>query len=280
LSVAAVQINVMVNTSFAASVGTGSVAWLNYAYRIMHFPMGVFGVALSTAALPRLAALVGQNKQKEFRDNLAQGFSWSLILGVGAASGLYFFAEPIMKLVYERGSFRPEDTVQSARALQAYAVGLLAFNLSKIFTQAYYARSKLLLPGLVSLMAIGTNYVLNLLFVDRYGHVGLALATSLVSWVSVLILAGGLLRSGWHPFKSGQWKLLGSLVLGVLVMGWLAQEGLPKVLIDSRAAGQSVYLLVNFGGLALAGSLFLVPVLLFAPEGRSLTRALLARFRR
>jgi peptidoglycan biosynthesis protein MviN/MurJ (putative lipid II flippase) len=241
--------------------------------------MGVFGVALSTAALPKLAAFVARGDQPEFQKSLAQGYSWSLILGVGSAAGLYFFAEPILMLIYERGSFSAQDTLQSAKALRAYAFGLVAFNLAKIFTQAYYARSRLWLPGFVSLLAIVSNYLLNDFLVSKMGHVGLAATTSLVAWVGVVILGLGLWKSGWHPFAKSQWRLVAGLALGCAGLGWLSHEGLGKVLMDSRAGGLPVYWMINSLGLFGAGVVYLGLISLVTHEGRALVRALTRRFR-
>jgi putative peptidoglycan lipid II flippase len=188
LTVATVQINVMVNTIFATSVSTGAVSHLNYAFRVLHFPMGLFGVALSVASLPVLSKLVLESKKKDFENTLQDSMRWNFYLALGSGMGLWIFAEVLMGILYEHGQFTRQDTLVSAEVLRAYAVGLMAFNSVKVLTSAFYAIENVWVPGLISILSIGLNYVLNSLLVHKFGAQGLAATTSLVSFVNLFLL--------------------------------------------------------------------------------------------
>jgi putative peptidoglycan lipid II flippase len=132
---AALQINVFINTYFASSLQEGSLSWLNYAFRFFQFPVGVFGVAISIAALPLLSR---QAATKDFRQaatkdfaRLKETFTSSLTMAfsltIPATVGLILLADPIIRLIFEHGNFSAIDTFKTAEALRFYAIGLFAY---------------------------------------------------------------------------------------------------------------------------------------------------------
>jgi len=181
IAASAVQVNVLVNTSFASFVGTEAVSWLNFAFRLMQLPLGVFGVAVATITLPVVSRIAAGEDRRDFGPTLGRALRLATFLTLPAAVGLYWLAEPIISLIYQRGEFRPEDTVQTAAALQFYALGLVAYACVKVLSPSFYAIDRKWTPMLVSFAAIGINFGLNYLFMFHLGlgHRGLALATAI-----------------------------------------------------------------------------------------------------
>ena len=200
IGAAAVQVNVFVNSNFASTLGDRAISWLNYAFRLMQFPIGVFGVAVMTAALPALARQSGDGAAERagFAATMAQALELVILLTLPAALGLWCLGEPIIALIYQHGRFTAADTRATAQALAAYAVGLPAYAALKILQPAFVALGDARTPMRVSLMAVGVNIGLNFLLVRQLGagHVGLALSTSGMALGNALALLGLLQRRG------------------------------------------------------------------------------------
>src|SRR6476660_4251660 len=197
IGTAAVQINVFVNTNFASeivdpatgAVLNGPVSWLSYAFRFMQFPIGVFGVAIATAALPPLSRSTSNPDYVEFRQTLAHSLALVFLLCIPSAVGLVVLGRPIVALVFEHGKFTSFDTVQTANALAAYSLGLAGYAAVKVLSPAFYALHDARTPMLISVGSIVVNFVMNSLLVGPFGHVGLAFSTSTVALVNFLLLA-------------------------------------------------------------------------------------------
>jgi putative peptidoglycan lipid II flippase len=197
IGTAAVQINVFVNTNFASAIidpatgiiANGPVSWLNYAFRFMQFPIGVFGVAVATATLPTLSRNTNQLDYGVFRQTLVHSLTLVFLLCIPSAVGLAVLGRPIIALIFEHGKFTSFDTVQTANALAAYSVGLAGYGAIKVVSPAFYALNDARTPMLISLFSIAVNYVMNSLLVARFGHVGLAFSTSSVALVNFFLLA-------------------------------------------------------------------------------------------
>jgi len=190
IAASAVQVNVLINSGFAASLGNGPVSWLNIAFRLMQLPLGIFGVAIGTVTLPLAAKSAALGNIDEFRGILASGMRLAFLLTIPSAIGLAMLASPIISVIYQHGRFTAEMTRQTAGALQFYAIGLVAYSALKVLTPAFYAIGKRNTPMLVSFLAIGTNLFLNWLFTFRlgWGHRGLAFSTSIVATINFLLL--------------------------------------------------------------------------------------------
>jgi len=197
IGTAAVQINVFVNTNFASAIidpatgaiANGPVSWLNYAFRFMQFPIGVFGVAIATATLPSLSRNSVNPDYTAFRQTLVHSLALVFLLCIPSAVGLAVLAEPIVALIFEHGKFTAFDTMQTAHALAAYGIGLAGYAAIKVLSPAFYALNDARTPMLISLGSIAVNYVMNSLLVGPFGHVGLAFSTSAVALVNFLLLA-------------------------------------------------------------------------------------------
>jgi putative peptidoglycan lipid II flippase len=205
IAASAVQVNVLINSGFAASLGNGPVSWLNIAFRLMQLPLGVFGVAIGTVTLPLISKSVAVGNTDEFRTILARGMRLAFLLTIPSAIGLAMLASPIISVIYQHGRFTPEMTRQTAGALEFYAVGLASYAVLKVLTPAFYAIGKRNTPMVVSFLAIGANLFLNWLFTFRlgWGHRGLAFSTSLVATINFLLLYA-LMRSHTRRLETRQ----------------------------------------------------------------------------
>ena len=190
IAASAVQINVLINSGFASYLGTEAVTWLNSAFRLMQFPLGVLGVAIATITLPVVSRLAATSNHSQFGETLARAIRLAVFLTMPAAVGLWFFAKPIISLIYEHGKFHASDSLQTAYALQFYALGLVAYSCIKVLSPAFYAIDKKWTPMMVSFAAIILNIFLNyfLIFKLNMGHRGLALSTTVSASVNFGIL--------------------------------------------------------------------------------------------
>jgi len=192
-ALAAVQVTVVVNTLLASLLPAGTVSYLYYADRVMEFPLGVFGIALATAALPSMSAQAARRDLPALRDTLEFALRLSAFVAVPATVGLVLLGGPIVQVLFQRGEFSPADAALTAQALLGYAVGLPAFSATRIAAQTFYALGDTRTPVLVGFLAVAVNVVLALLLMWPLRHAGLALASSLSSYVNVIAL-GWLLR--------------------------------------------------------------------------------------
>ncbi|MEA3188792.1 MAG: putative peptidoglycan lipid flippase [Chthoniobacter sp.] len=190
IAASAVQVNVMVNGNFASHLGNGPVSWLNYAFRLMQLPIGIFGVAIGTVTLPVVSRSAAMGNIDELRGTLARALRLAFLLTIPCAVGLIFFAEPIISLIFQRGKFTYDSTLQTAAALKFYAIGLVAYSGIKVLAPAFYAIDKRNAPMLVSFLSIATNWFLNQFFTFHlgFGHRGLALSTGIVATINFAIL--------------------------------------------------------------------------------------------
>ena len=222
IGLAATQVNVFVNTVLATREGTGAVSWLNYAFRLMYLPTGLFGVSIATAVIPVVSRYAALDDRAGVRATLAEGLSLMFVLNVPATIGLIALSHPIVRVIFERRAFLPSDTTATAAALQYYAVGLLGYSIVRIASPTFYALGDSRTPVQISIASVLVNAVLNIVLARLLGYGGLALGTS----IAALFNAGGLL---WllHSRLDGldDRRVVSSLariVIASLVMGMAA----------------------------------------------------------
>jgi putative peptidoglycan lipid II flippase len=188
-------VNVVVNGMFASEFDGGR-SWLNCAFRLMQFPIGLFGVSLATVTLPAVARKFARDDMGSFGRTVRSSMRLTLFLSIPAAVGLAALAQPIISLIYQHGHFSARDTEQTALVLQAYAVGLAGYAAIKVLTPCFYALNLPRTPLRISLIAIGVNLVLNLANASLlgFGVAGLAVATSCVALANFGQLCAALSR--------------------------------------------------------------------------------------
>lgn len=278
IGTAAVQINVLVNSIFASYLGNGPVSWLGYAFRFMQFPIGIFGVAIGTATLPSISRAAARNDRVGFRQTLSSSLGMVFLFCIPSAFGLAVLSHPIVSLIYQRGHFTPMDTHQTAAALALYSVGLAGYAAIKVLAPAFYALNDARTPMTVSVVSIVTNYILNSLLVERFGHRGLALATSgvaLVNFIALFVLMRRKIGSieGRRIFQS-LWKiLLASTAMAAVC--WVVHSQI-STLTRAGLGGQLANALIPIvAGVAV---FFSLARFLAVPDLETAQRALRAKF--
>jgi len=160
IGLAATQVNVLVNTALATSQQIEAVSWLNYAFRLMYLPIGLFGVSIATAALPAVSRHHQQEDLAAVRNTVSDGLSLMVMLNVPATIGLMVLAVPIVRMLFEHGRFTPADTLATAAALQFYAIGLVGYSVVRITSPMFYAFGRNRIPVIVSVVTVLVNAAL------------------------------------------------------------------------------------------------------------------------
>ena len=228
------QLNVLVNSVFASQLGDGPTFWLTVAFRLMQLPLGIFGVALGTVALPLLARMAATGNTEAFRSELARGMRLTFLMTIPSSIGLMVLAEPIISVLYQHGRFGAHETAESAAALRFYAIGLCGYAALKVLVNAFYALERRRTPMLVSFLAVGLNLALNWTLTVRFnwGHRGLALSTACVATTNFLILYA-LMRSHLGRLESrAMLALLSKVALASAVLLLASWAGAHFLLAD------------------------------------------------
>jgi putative peptidoglycan lipid II flippase len=192
IGTAAVQVNIFVDQWFASYFGNGAVAWLNCAFRLMQFPIGLFGVAIGVATLPTVSAHAVRGDMVEFRKVLGRSIRLAFFLCVPAACGLSVLAKPIISTIYQHGKFDTFATLQTIACVRAFSVGLVAYAAIKIIAPTFYALGDSRTPMYVAIAAIAVNAGTDYLFAItcHMKTAGLALSTSTVALFNFFLLLG------------------------------------------------------------------------------------------
>ena len=259
---AALQVNIFINTYFASSLQEGSLSWLNYAFRFFQLPVGVFGVAISVAALPLLSRQAATKDFSRLKETFTSSLTMAFSLTIPATVGLILFADPIVRIIFEHGNFTATDTFKTAEALRFYALGLFAYASVKIMVPVFYALDDTRYPVAGSFLAVGVNIFIILLSITSLQHKAMALSISGAMTANFLFL-GTILYMKLEGFSLayltvGLGKVLAAAlgmgiflsVLEILLAGWMQKGFLAELaglflLILSGAAvyGSALYLL-------------------------------------
>jgi len=182
------QLNIFIGTIFASYLATGSITYLFYGMRFIHFPLGIFGIAIATAVLPTMSAQAARQESEAFRETLSMGLRLVFFIMFPAMAGLITLRVPIVNLLLERGKFDWVSTAGTADAVLFYAVGLWAFAGVRIVAQAFYSLQDTKTPVKTAIVALLANILLSILLMGPLQHGGLALASSLAAMLNIALL--------------------------------------------------------------------------------------------
>ncbi len=218
------QVNQFVGTLLASFLPEGSVSWLYYADRLVQFPLGVFAIAVSTAALPSLSRQAAEESLHAFKETLGYAMRLVFFITLPAMTGLIVLGPLIVRVLFERGAFDPEATRMTAFALTLYSVGLWAFSGIRVLVAAFYALQDTITPVKAAVAALFLNAGLSLALMGPLAHGGLALALSLASGVQFLVL--GVFLQRYAPGWTGKDMVVsltrsagGSAIMGAVLWG-------------------------------------------------------------
>ena len=174
-AMAATQINMLVDNIFASYLPYGGISWVNYGNRLVQFPLGIFGVALATVMTPYFA----DNKNNEnMGAGLIKAFRLNTVIMIPCTVFLYIYSYPVIKLLFERGKFSSEDSVQVAAVCALYSLGLWFYSTLKLLLPYFYSAGKMYIPFFGAVFGLVVNTLLNYYLMIKMGAAGLALATT------------------------------------------------------------------------------------------------------
>ncbi|HKX60473.1 MAG TPA: lipid II flippase MurJ, partial [Verrucomicrobiae bacterium] len=228
--------NVLVTQGMAFGVDAGLVAAFTYAVRLMEFPQGIFGISLATYLLPTLSGLAAEKKYPEFRQTLRHGVGWLVFANLLACVLLLTLAEPMIRLLFERGKFDAASTLRSSRALAALAPGLVAFSVVNVLARAFYALGDTKTPMRISVFCLLLNVLVSAALMFPFREAGLGVANTATSLVNVSLLFYALRRK-----------------LKTLEMGALARQ-VPALMAAAVVAGVVAWGLARMWTLGLGHS--------------------------
>jgi putative peptidoglycan lipid II flippase len=273
------QVNLLVDSLIASFLVTGSVSWLYYADRLMEFPLGIFSIALGTVLLPNLAQHYALKNNLGFSATIDWALRLTAVVVMPAAVGLLVFSGPLVATLFNYGAFSASDTYMVTWALTTYSMGLLSFTLVKVLLPGFYARHDSRTPLRTAVIAVFVNLGLNLVITVPWAtyiaphaapgsfasapQAGLALSTSLASFVNAAQLYHGLRKTGAYAPTSGWGPLLWRVLFANAVMAglllffagpldqWMARSALHRA--ETLAFWLVAAVAVYFATLFLAG---------------------------
>lgn len=250
------QISLLLDTILASFLATGSVSWLYYADRIMEFPLGLFSIAVATVILPNLSGHHAKRAPEAFSDTLDWGLRAILVIGTPAMLALVVLAGPLVATLFLHGDFHAHDVVMTEAALVGFSFGFMGFSLVKVLVPGFYARQETRIPVRYGVTALGIGMASSVVFVGGLllmhfpaPHLGLALSTTVNSWVNAMLLFRRLRRDqvyrprpGWRRFAiqlfianlcmtACIWWLAGDLAHWIAMTKWQRVEHMTEVMV-------------------------------------------------
>lgn len=251
------QINLVIGTMIASFV-PGAIAVLGYADRLYQLPLGIVGATIAVVMLPDLARHLSAGREDRAVHAQNRSLEFAMVLTLPAAIALGVLAMPIVSVLYERGAFRPADTLATARTLAAFAAGLPAFVLIKVFSPAFFARENMRGPMWFAAIGVAVNIVGSLALFPLFAQVGIAAATSLSGWINAALLGGALAWRGHFKADARLMRTLPLVLVGAGVMGLavhVAAIAAAPLLEHSRLALRVASLgAICIGGVLLFGA--------------------------
>jgi len=245
LGVSIMQISLLINTIFASFLAAGSVSWLYYADRLMEFPAGVLGVALSTILLPNLSKSFSSKKTVDYSELVNWGLKLGLLLAVPAAAALVILAIPLITTLFYYGAFTETDVLMTKYALTAYSVGLVGLILIKILAPAFYAQQNVRTPVKIALFTLFCTQFMNLIFIGYLKHAGLALAIGIGACINAGLLFYHLKKGNIFKLNNDWAMFLLKIIFATFVMalGLLYFKGTVELWINYSALSRFLHLL-------------------------------------
>lgn len=183
------KINFVVDRIIASYLAHGSISALYYANRLMQFPLGVFGIALSIAILPTLSTYVARGQINKMKDSFTFGFKVLSFFIFPSMVGLIVLSYPVVRLFYQHGLFSAQDTSLTEVALVCYTIGLFATAILRLVISSFYALKDSKTPLRIGIYIVIFNIILDLILVRLLAHAGIALATSISAILHLIILS-------------------------------------------------------------------------------------------
>jgi putative peptidoglycan lipid II flippase len=251
------QINILIDMILASFLPTGALSYLYYADRLNQLPLSIFGVAIGTVLLPSMSKMIRKEEYSKAKNQQEKAIDLALKLSLPSAVGLIVLSHPIIELIFGHGKFTIDDVNATAPTLAAFAIGLPAYVMSKVFTTTFFARQDTKTPVKIALMAVIANFIMNITFIGYLQHVGMALATALSAWIQMFLLIFFLKRQDLLCFKRSFWVQTSATVLSTFLMfisikifqSWIQISLDNTIIVDLLKVISSVFVgLISYGG--------------------------------
>ncbi len=261
-----------------ASASRSAVSWIYYANRLIELPLGIVGIAVGTVLVPAFAHAIRSGDKRELAQVESRGIELALGLALPASIAFVSLATPIVRVLFERGAFMPEDTAAAAAALAAFALGLPGHVLVKTFSPVFFAREDTATPMKAAFAGFAVAIIGSLILMPLLGHVGVALAVALSGWTSAALLGVLIARRIGFSIDREARRRLPRIALAAAIMG-LVIEAAHRLLGPLLGAGAQPALraLVLAGLIALGLAVY---VLLLKAMRVTSPRELLSAFGR
>jgi putative peptidoglycan lipid II flippase len=217
-----VQINIFVNTQFAAALGSGPLTYLQNAFRLFYLPVGLFGVALATVTTARASQEAARGDRAALEARVAEGARGVWLLALPSAVGLIVLARPVVELLFQSGKFVAANTTATVPIVQAYMLGVLPYSLVKVLSPAFFTVDRPRIPMFASMTSVAVNLLFNGLTYRRLGATGLALGTTVGALANLAVLRLWFGRVVGRPSRTGRIYEVVRLVLCNLVLAAVA----------------------------------------------------------
>ncbi len=270
------QINILVSRGLAFALDESAATLLYLANRLMEVPLGIFTVAISTVTFPLIARLAARGEREEMALRHHRSVLLTLHIALPASLGLLVLAEPVVRLLFQRGAFGPGDVARMTPVLAVFCAGLPFYSYVTLVTRAFHALKDTRTPVRVAAGAFVLNLGLSLVLMRSHGAVGLALASNLAIAVQTIVLQQRLGRRVPALHVRGHLRTLGAILLVALVMGATVAAGW-RGLERSSLAPMTASLLAVAGLIPLGVGVYCGLALLLRLEGLDEVRALLRR---
>ncbi len=259
------QINIIIDRILASGLNEGSISALNYAYRIMQLPLGLFVAAIAVPIFPALSEFAARQEMDKLKNALVKGMNVFALIMIPASVGLMVLATPIVRLLFQRGAFNPEDTTATAIALIFYSIGLVGYAVRDIMTRVFYAVEDTMSPVVIGGIGVAIHIILNIILVRFMAHAGLALATSIITFLNMLLLAYWLRRKIGSFFPVEAWLTWVKVCIASGVMAvsvWLVSAQLEPVALAWGTKGTALQVgsAIGTGALVYLGLILIFKV--------------------
>jgi putative peptidoglycan lipid II flippase len=272
LGVGVSQLSLMINTQISSHLAEGATSWLNYADRLMEFPIGLLGVALSAVLTPQLSAAQASGETERYSRLLDWGLRMVLLLALPCAVALLVFAEPLTAVLYHRKAFRAEDVVHTAHAVMGWGVGLMGLVAIKVLAPGFFARQDTGTPAKIAVAVLVLTQCFNLVFVPWIGVAGLALSIGLGALVNASWLLYGLRKIGSYRPEPGWSGYALRVALGCAAMGLLQWQLATRVDWIGLRAHELQRAAIMAASLAASAAVYFAVLLLSGMKLRALAR--------
>jgi putative peptidoglycan lipid II flippase len=258
------QINIIIDQAIASFLPTGAISVLAYADRISQLPLAIIGTAIGTVLLPTLSKQLreGVRKRKVFYTQ-NRALEIALFFSIPATCIIVFIAHPLVLTLFQRGAFNAENTKATADALSAFALGIPGYVMIKIFTPCFFAQYDTKTPLKISCISLLVNVSLNVLFMQFLAHVGIALATSIASWVTSALLYYKLRKRRMFIVDQQMFIRLPKIMLCALVMVISMYLGKLLLLQDYVNASNLFGRIIGIVGIIVVGLVSYLACIMF-----------------